>query len=72
MATLVDLSISRGRVCCWDNFYAFAANFNFNFDPSYADQDHAGTAFSIDLAGDLVMTHASLLDAQNIGAGKGG
>lgn len=55
-----------------ENYYFFAANFNFNFDPAYAGIDHPGTAVRIDLAGDLVMDRAALIDTQNIGSGRGG
>ena len=55
-----------------DGFYLFPANFNWNYDPAYADISHPGSAIKIDLSGDLLMTHSSSIDTQNLGAGKGG
>lgn len=62
----------KGTSLHLDNYYFFPANFNWGFDPSYATIDHPGTACSIGLAGDFLMTHASFIDTQNIGAGRGG
>lgn len=55
-----------------DTFYLFPSNFNWAFDAAYASVDHPGTACWIDLNGDFKMTHASWIDTQNIGAGRGG
>jgi filamentous hemagglutinin family protein len=66
---LVDI---KGGSLHLDNFYLWPANFNWNFDATYADQSHPGTAIRIDLAGDMLMSHSSFIDSQNVGAGKGG
>jgi filamentous hemagglutinin family protein len=47
-----------------DSYYIFAA--------SYGDYSHPGTACQIDLTGDFLMTHSSLIDTQNWAAGRGG
>jgi filamentous hemagglutinin family protein len=66
-AGLVDIG---GNDLHFDNSYIYAANDNWYY--AYTEADHPGTAVRIALSGDLTMTHASSIDAQVWGAGRGG
>jgi len=47
-----------------DSYYFYPATF--------ANTSHPGTACQIDITGDFLMTHSSLIDSSNFAAGRGG